>query len=181
MPRDFTVPTFDKLNGLIDPISHMMQFRHNISHETSNKDLMCKLFVMTLVGSALAWFIQLLTRSVRKFEDLGRKFVEKYYGNMLQEVTMADLLLEQRYDEPLRQYLMRFLDKMNQLENLDSRLETNFFVRGLVSGSYMHEDFLKGHRMTCMKSRVTQKDCSESSKTVRGWPKLLLLLLEFVP
>ena len=59
--------------------------------------------------------------------------MEKYYGNKPQEVTTTDLQLKQKYDEPLRRYLQRFLDKMNQSHNLDLHLAANFFVRGLVS------------------------------------------------
>ena len=75
-PKDFTPPIFDKFNGKTDPISHLMHVCQKISLETSNDVLMCKLFVTTLVGSALAWFIQLPTGSLDSFEDLGRKFME---------------------------------------------------------------------------------------------------------
>lgn len=56
---------------------------------------------------------------------------------------MADIQLEQRYDEPLKYYLQRLVDKINVVNNVDSRLATAFFVEGLVNGSYNHEEFLK--------------------------------------
>ena len=70
-PKDFTPLTFDKFSGKTDPISHLMQFRKNMSLKTTNEALMCKLFVKTLVGSALAWFIQLPGRLITGFEDRG--------------------------------------------------------------------------------------------------------------
>ena len=44
--------------------------------------------------------------------------MEQYYENMPQEVPMADLRLKQQYDEPWRQYLQRFLTKLNQIHNM---------------------------------------------------------------
>ena len=51
--------------------------------------------------------------------------------------------MDQRYDETMRDYLMRFMDLTSQIFDLDSKQAANLFVRGLVKGSYMHERFLE--------------------------------------
>ena len=56
---------------------------------------------------------------------------------------MADLYMDQRYDEASRDNLERFIHLTSQIFNLDSRQAANLFVRGLVRGSLMHERFLE--------------------------------------
>ena len=56
---------------------------------------------------------------------------------------MADLYMDQRYDETTRDYLARFMDLTSQIFDLDSRQVANLFIRGLIKGSHMHERFLE--------------------------------------
>ena len=58
-------------------------------------------------------------------------------------MTIADLHLEQRYDESTRQFLDRFTEITEQVQELDSRQAANFFVRGLINGSLVHERFIE--------------------------------------
>ena len=56
---------------------------------------------------------------------------------------MADLHLEQRYDESTRQFLGRFTEVANQIQDLDSKQAANFFMQGLVNWSLVHEIFIE--------------------------------------
>lgn len=61
---------------------------------------------------------------------------------------MADLHIEQHYDETLRSYLETFLELTSQIFDLDSRQAANLFVGGLLKGSLLQERFIENHHMT---------------------------------
>ena len=56
---------------------------------------------------------------------------------------MIDLHLEQRYDEPQRKLLERFLIIMRQILEADSCHATNYFIKVLVNRSLIHKEFIK--------------------------------------
>ena len=68
----------------------------------------------------------------------------------------ADLYLEQRYDEPPRDYLERFMELTSQIFDLDPKQAANLFVRGLVKCSLLHEFFLENpsYNLSELKSKA---------------------------
>ncbi|PON74707.1 hypothetical protein PanWU01x14_047660 [Parasponia andersonii] len=62
-PRDFTTPTFKPFEGKTDHLDHIYHFQQKMFLETRDEAVACKDFSMTLVGSALLWFRQLLRNS----------------------------------------------------------------------------------------------------------------------
>ena len=62
---------------------------------------------------------------------------------MFTKKTMVDLQLEQRYDENTRQFIDRFTEVTKQIHGLDSRQVANFFIRGLINESLVHERFIE--------------------------------------
>ena len=67
---------------------------------TRNEAILCRVFSTTVVGPALAWFRQLLEKSVNSFEDLCTQYIKQYNSNRQQQKTMADLhRLVQNEDE----------------------------------------------------------------------------------
>ena len=75
----------------------------------NTEGLTCKLFSTTFTERALSWFSQLPEGLIQSFEQFGKIFLERYKNNYPQKKTMADLHLEQRYDESTRQFLSRFM------------------------------------------------------------------------
>ena len=69
-PKDFVVPSFKQFNGKLDPVDHIFNFQQKMALKTRNEAILCKVFSTRLVRLALAWFRQLLEKSVNSFEDL---------------------------------------------------------------------------------------------------------------
>ena len=80
-PKDFLVPSFKQFDGKSDPVDHIFNFQQKMALETRNEVILCKVFSTTLVGLALAWFRQLLKKSVDSFEDLFTPFIKQYNNN----------------------------------------------------------------------------------------------------
>ena len=114
-PKTFNAPMLDKFQGKTDPISHLLQFKQKTSLEEISEGVTCKLFATTFTDRALSWFSQLPEGSIQSFEQFGRMFLEQYKGNCPQQMTIADLHLEQRYGESTRQFLDRFTEVTEQV------------------------------------------------------------------
>ena len=80
-PKDFVVPSFKQFDRKSDPVDHIFNFQQKMALETRNEAILGKVFSTTLVGPALAWFSQLLEKSVDSFEDLCTKFIKQYNSN----------------------------------------------------------------------------------------------------
>ena len=75
-PKDFVVPSFKQFDGKTDPIDHVFNFQQKMALEMRNEAILYKAFSTTFVGPALAWFKQLLEKSVNSFEDLCIQFIK---------------------------------------------------------------------------------------------------------
>ena len=66
-PYGFVIPSFAMYDGSSDPYDHMLHFNH----------LLCKVFLASLEGPALAWFHKLPRRSINSFRELWATFVSQ--------------------------------------------------------------------------------------------------------
>ena len=85
-------------------------------------------------------------------------FLEQYKSNYPQRMTIADLYPEQRYDESTRKFFDRFIEVTEQVQELDSKQATNFFILGLINESLVYEIFIE----------TLPKDMSEVRAKVEG-------------
>ena len=104
------LPTFD---GVSDPSTHVTSFniamrRANFSDEEKDTDF-CQIFVETLEGPALNWFIGLKENSVNCFHDLSTAFLKNYIMFTRQKATASDLWnLTHANGQSLRDFMEKF-------------------------------------------------------------------------
>ena len=85
-------------------------------------------------------------------------FLEQCKDNCPQQMTIADLHLEQKYDQSTRKFLDQFTEVTEQVQELDSKHVQKIFVRGLINGSLVHERFIE----------TPSKDMNEVRTKVEG-------------
>ena len=69
----------------------------------------CKLFMNTLVGMAMDWFISLPNGHVTSFAQLSQLFREQYIANRAPPPVLYDLFDVKQYQgETLKEYINRF-------------------------------------------------------------------------
>jgi hypothetical protein len=73
-PEKFKIPTFEAYDGTGDPTDHVEKFRTLMALRGAADPIMCRVFPITLAGSARLWFIKLKPNSVGSFADLRRQF-----------------------------------------------------------------------------------------------------------
>ena len=74
-PHSFAIPPFAMYDGSSDPYDHMWHFNQAMILSARNDCLLCKEFLASLKGPALAWFHKLPRGSINSFNELWAAFV----------------------------------------------------------------------------------------------------------
>lgn len=127
--------------------------------ETTDNDLLCKVFPRMLTGLAAIWFNQLEPGSINIFKQLTQIFVTQFIYEKMQKKTMGSLMKIKRGErENLKSYLPRFTNELNQIKRVYSGLEAKIFYQGLQTDHDLKEQL----------GRNQSKDMSEVFYHVKG-------------
>ena len=74
-PRGFVMLNFTMFDGSIEPYDHMLHYNQAMTLNASNDCLLCKVFLASLQGPALAWFHKLPRNSINLFNELWVAFI----------------------------------------------------------------------------------------------------------
>ena len=124
-PREFTTPfsqailetaisnTFTRpkatFTGVEDPEAHLTVFHTQMLLVGGLDAVRCKLFMSTLTGMAMDWFISLPEGHVTSFAQLSQLFREQYLANRTPAPVSYDLFdVKQFQGETLKEYISRF-------------------------------------------------------------------------
>ena len=77
-PRRFIIPPFAMYDGSSVPYDHMLHFNLVMILNAWDDRLLCKVFLASLKGPALAWFHKLPRGSINSFIELWAVFVSQY-------------------------------------------------------------------------------------------------------
>ena len=73
--RGFVMPSFSMYDGSTDPYDHMLHFNQTMILSVENDRLLCKVFLTSLKGLALAWFHKLPRGSINSLSELWATFI----------------------------------------------------------------------------------------------------------
>ena len=90
-PHGFIIPAFAKFNSSIDPYDHMLYYNQAMILNAGNDWLLCKVFLASLRGPALAWFHNLPPNSINSFNELWAAFVSQYLCSVRQKRNIISL------------------------------------------------------------------------------------------
>ena len=108
-PHGFTIPPFAMYDGSSDPYDHMMHFNQTMIFSAGNDRLLCKVFLASLKGHAMAWFHKLPRGSINSFGELWATFVSQYLCSVLQKGNISSLqTVLKREDESIRDFTRSF-------------------------------------------------------------------------
>ena len=74
-PHGFFIPPFAMYDGSSDPYDHMLHFNQAMILNAEDDRLMCKVFLASIKGPALARFHKLPRGSINSFGELWAVFV----------------------------------------------------------------------------------------------------------
>ena len=115
-PRGFVMPSFAMCDGSTYPYDHMLHFNQTMILRAGNDRLLCKVFLASLKGPALAWFHKLPRRSINSFKELWTAFISQYLCSIQQKGNISSLqAILKREDESIRDFTRRFRQVVQQI------------------------------------------------------------------
>ena len=90
IPNTFTGPKVT-FTGMEDPEAHLTAFHTQMMLVGYSDVVRCKLFMSTLTGMAMDWFISLPEGHITSFAQLSRLFREQYLANRAPTPVSYDL------------------------------------------------------------------------------------------
>ena len=116
-PCGFSIPPFAMYDGSSNPYDHMLHFKQAMILSAGNDRLLCKVFLASLKGLALAWFHKLLRGSINSFSELWAVFVSQYLCSIRQKGSINSLqTIFKREDESIRDFTRRFRQVVQQID-----------------------------------------------------------------
>ncbi|XP_068475296.1 uncharacterized protein [Phaseolus vulgaris] len=95
--------------GVEDPEAHLTAFHTQMMLSGGSDVVYCKMFMSTLSGIAMEWFVSLPEGHITSFHQFSKLFTEQYIVNRAPSVVSYDLFDVRQYqDESLKDYLNRF-------------------------------------------------------------------------
>ena len=142
------VPVKAVFTGVEDPEAHLTTFHMQMMLSGGSDAVYCKMFVSTLQGTALEWFVSLPTGHITNFQQFSKIFVEQYIVNKAPPRVSYDLFdIRQYQGESLRDYLNRFGAQMVRSPAKDEEMLVYAFKKGVLPGPFC-EALIRAHPAT---------------------------------
>ena len=90
-PHGFVMQPIAMCDGSTDPYDHMLHFNQTMILSAGNDHLLCKAFLTSLKGPALAWIHKLPRGSINSFNKLGTEFIFQYLCSVRQKGNISSL------------------------------------------------------------------------------------------
>ncbi|XP_068474791.1 uncharacterized protein [Phaseolus vulgaris] len=134
--------------GLEDLEAHLTAFHTQMMLSGGSDAVYCKMFMSTLHGTALEWFVSLPTGHITSFQQFSKLFVNQYIVNKAPPMVSYDLFdVRQHQGESLRDYLNRFGAQIVRLPGKDEEMFVHAFKKGVLLGPFS-ESLIRSHPAT---------------------------------
>ncbi|VFQ58930.1 unnamed protein product [Cuscuta campestris] len=158
-----------RYKGVTDPNDHLAAYQTHMLMHAVEDEIQCRLFVGTLEGPAVKWFLTLPNGTIDCFKDLAQLFLNAYGGRFQPKKHFTHLFsLKQKEGETNSELVQRWNEAINEVEPMDDKTSIALFMNvlsefGPLEGrrrspkaSLLHEQGLKrtGKRYTPLEKCV---------------------------
>jgi len=120
-----------------DPEVHLTVFHTQMMLVGSSDAVRSKLFMSTLAGMAMDWFISLPDDSITSFAQFSQLFREQYIANRAPPPVSCDLFDVKQYKgETLKEYINRFGAQVVKVGTTEEPMIVYAFRKGICPGSF---------------------------------------------
>ncbi|RAL43255.1 hypothetical protein DM860_015145 [Cuscuta australis] len=129
-----------RFTGKEDPEIHLDSFNQSATMNGCTDEEKCLLFFQTLRNRATKWFNKLRPGSIDSFSDLASKFKAKFQENCTKRKKFTYLgTAGQREFENLTQFLTRWKEEVDKVEEMDDKTVLSLLLNGLRAGKLYKE------------------------------------------
>ncbi|VFQ76806.1 unnamed protein product [Cuscuta campestris] len=122
----------------------------------------------TLRNRATEWFNKLRPRSIDLFSDLASKFKAKFHENCTKRKKFTYLsTAEQREFENLTQFLTRWKEEVDKVEEMDDKTVLSLLLNGLRAGE-LYKEFCRKPPTTYQEAYHTAWEFAEAETQLRA-------------
>jgi len=123
--------------GMEDPEAHLTAFHTQMMLVGGSDAIRCKLFMSTLTGKAMDWFISLPDCHITSFAQLSQLFREQYLANRAPPPVSYDLFDVKQYQgETLKEYINRFGAQVVKVGTTEEPMIVYAFRKGMCPGPF---------------------------------------------
>jgi len=139
--------------GMEDPEAHLTAFHTQMMLIGGSDAVRCKLFMSTLVGTTMEWFISLPDGHLTSFAQLSKLFREQYIENRAPPPNSYDLFDVRQYQgQTLKDFVNRFGAQVVRVNTTDESMIVHAFRKGICPGPFS-EFLIRGHPKTFVEIR----------------------------
>ena len=136
-PREFSTPFSQEILDAVNPETHLAAFDTQMVLVGGSDAAKCKLFMSTLTGMAMDWFISLPDGHITSFRQLSHLFREQYLANKAPPPVSYDLFDVKQYQgETLKEYINRFGAQVVKVGMTEEPMIVYAFVKGVCPGPF---------------------------------------------
>ncbi|VFQ85043.1 unnamed protein product [Cuscuta campestris] len=140
LPRGMKAPEI-RYRGVTDPNDHLAAYQTHMLMHAVEDEIQCRLFVGTLEGPAVKWFLTLPNGTIYCFKDLAQLFLNAYGGRFQPKKHFTHLFsLKQKEGETNTELVQRWNEAINEVEPMDDKTSIALFMSVLRSGELFRRD-----------------------------------------
>ena len=121
--------------GMEDPEAHLTAFHTQMMLVGGSDTVRCKLFMSTLTGMVMDWFISFPDGQVTSFMQLSQLFREQYIANRAPPPVSYEIFDVKPYQgETLKEYINRFGAQVVRVGTTEEPMIVYAFRKGICPG-----------------------------------------------
>ncbi|RAL52148.1 hypothetical protein DM860_014975 [Cuscuta australis] len=157
-----------RFTGKEDPEIHLDSFNQSATMNGCTDEEKCLLFFQTLRNRATEWFNKLRPGSIDSFSDLASKFKAKFQENCTKRKKFTYLSTAgQRESENLTQFLTRWKEEVDKVEEMDDKTVLSLLLNGLRAGE-LYKEFCRKPPATYQEAYHTAWEFAEAETQLRA-------------
>ncbi|VFQ97264.1 unnamed protein product [Cuscuta campestris] len=157
-----------RFTGKEDPEIHLDSFNQSATMNGCTDEEKCLLFFQTLRNRATEWFNKLRPGSIDSFSDLASKFKAMFQENCTKRKKFTYLSTAgQRKSENLTQFLTRWKEEVDKVEEMDDKTVLSLLLNGLRAGE-LYKEFCWKPPATYQEAYHTAWEFAEAETQLRA-------------
>ena len=165
-PKGFTLPRdTPKYNGTVKPEDWLTNYMTAVGIAGGNRRVVVRYAPLMLQGSARSWLNSLPANSVNCWQDFDDAFVRNFTGTYERPGRPRNLALcVQGKDEPLKDYLARWIKLRNTCEGVHEIQAIQYFTDGCLDGSMLKHKLLRKEVQTLVELMLKGQECDQRGR-----------------
>ncbi|VFQ64364.1 unnamed protein product [Cuscuta campestris] len=157
-----------RFTGKEDPEIHLDSFNQSATMNGCTDEEKCLLFFQTLRNRAIEWFNKLRPGSIDSFSDLASKFKAKFQENCTKRKKFTyHSTAGQRESENLTQFLTRWKEEVDKVEEMDDKTVLSLLLNGLRARE-LYKEFCRKPLATYQEAYHTAWEFAEAETQLRA-------------